>query len=275
MAVECAALVTLAVQLIGFVEIIYTVFNFDEEKYGIINIALVFYLQPIITYVAKLCAGNCLEGCLESGGCQNSLHCFNTTFDLAAEIVQFIFFIHYCSMEQHAIVILGICTVLQSILILCAPCFEDPAEKFEMNEEIGQGAIGCVCGAVFEGVGLALLFIPGDTPFKEKTYEVPFAFMCWLTSVFACMITKEKSFGKFYDISLTSFIATTACMIPYTVLLAAHWYAEWKFSINIIVGICASCCCCCTMCLSLGTVDKEKMRGEEDEEDSEYDEEEE
>lgn len=233
-------------------------FKFDEDKYGVIYIALVFYLQPILTFVVKTLAQFCITN-----------RCFSSAFDLAAEIIQFCLFCHFCNWQQQALVVLGICTVFQGILILLTPCFKEVKDVEEAaSEDFAVGCLSTCVSAIFEGVGLALLLIPGDTPFKEKTYEVPFAFMCWLTSLvmvamdLATSNPQNSLFSTITSNLQNSLFSTIACMVPYTAMLVGHFYGKWTFSIYIFVIIFASCCACCTLCIFVAvTMGKEEGRG--------------
>jgi len=272
MSSDCALFLVSITSLIGLFEIMFTVFNFDEDSYGILQIALVFYLEPIISAIFKFC----MVGFMRRQVC-----ICDFLFEVVSESLQCWLYVRYCSYSDQAMLWLILSAVTQVFLKTCAMspfCADEgqgdgtQAEQYaEAIDSMGKDCAPAICGAVIEGVGMLLLLIPGDSPFKEKTFEVPFAFMCWLLgySMAAQYVDKQETF----DGQLGLWFAWLgACMVPYTVILTVHHYMKSAFPAYVISLVMGSCFICGIMCMTCAQ--KSASHGSDEEEEEDADEEE-
>lgn len=271
--------------LIGLFEILYTVFNFDEDKFGVVYIALVFVLQPLITYVVQVLLMAFITGVTFS---VTPLNVVLGVFEIASESIQCWLYIHFCSYSDQAILCLVLAAVAQIVLktlnaVISACSDNDDELTVEGMARMWSGMCVNTCfGTFFDGIGLLLLLIP-DSPFQTKSFEVPFACLCWLVGVSLSLFSEDKD--KMYkdpdmpDADQQTQLALNIwgvmgsamfCMIPYTIMITVHFYAKSTLPVYIFAIIMGSCCLCCSSIIVCAPYWQE---GKEDAEDDEEDEE--
>lgn len=274
--------------LLGLFEILFTVFNFDEDKYGVFNIALVFVLEPIITQAVQF-----VFVAFMYNGDPSVINLFMGVYEIASESIQCWLYVHFCSFSHQAILCLVLAAVAQIFLkslnagiSACGANYEDMTEE-EKAREVYESYLTPSCvptcfGGVFDCIGLLLLLIP-DSPFLEKSFEVPFACMCWLIGLSINLIIedKEKMYkdGKMTGEGETTQLAQAVygmmnsamfCMIPYTIMITVHFYARMQFPVYILAMIMGSCCLCCFLIMAFHTPPDQQEDEEEELSDVEY-----
>jgi hypothetical protein len=160
------------INLIAVAENLYTVFQFDEDKFGAMYIALVLYIDPIATMVMKRYQAK--WGQLTSDISQEGCSCF--------------LFMWFCNFEEEAVIVLIAMTAVQVLLIVvlyvkenCIVAPEDTSKNAVMNGAGWKNVTCCFSLSayiVYGGIPLPYLLYQDEAPFRQKPFEVVLA--CWL-----------------------------------------------------------------------------------------------
>lgn len=176
--------------MISLGENVYTTFYFDEDKFGAMNIALIFCFEPILKAVVKhLCEWN------------------SFIYDFVSEGIQCFLFLYFCSYREDAQIILPALMAAQVFLMMVLKVKEKYVDKQpdkqpedqtdkemaakEPKEEISDKAFwkGCnVIRIVFTGLatGLPPLFYlcyQDEAPYRQKQFEVVLTCYYWVAGL--------------------------------------------------------------------------------------------
>eukprot|EP00931_Biecheleriopsis_adriatica_P060048 TRINITY_DN36034_c0_g1_i1.p1 TRINITY_DN36034_c0_g1~~TRINITY_DN36034_c0_g1_i1.p1 ORF type:complete len:320 (-),score=48.20 TRINITY_DN36034_c0_g1_i1:168-1058(-) len=160
------------INLITLAENLYTVFKFDEDKFGAMTIAVVLYCEPIYMMLTK-----------------NSRSKFGIFIsDLMQEVGFCIIFMYFCSFTEDAVIVLpamGAVQVLLSVVLYVKEnCIVTP--QATTKNQIIKTAKCCASlffYLIFGAIPLPYLLCQDEAPFRQKPFEVVLTCYLWFSDI--------------------------------------------------------------------------------------------
>lgn len=258
--------------LISLAENLFTTYYFDEDKFGVITIALIFCFEPILDSCVKQLM-NCTECSWD-----------NFLYDLISEGLQCFLYIHFCDYTDLSRIAIPAMMAAQVFLIIllkvkevcCSTAKEETDEQKEaafMAELLGwiQGNCMTLCTGLLP---LLYLLYQEEAPYRQKPFEMALAGYYWTQDVAlqynlkalkdsatekgqqkvaAIMMNKSKTL-KFTQ------LAQLAFSIYGMVLAWQYWFSPeidavfdkvftmFSMVMSVCVGICLPCAACQIIC---------------------------
>lgn len=170
------------IMLLSLVENLFTTYYFDEDKFGVVPLVLVFCFEPILDSIVKQLM-NCTE-------CDWD----NFLYDLISEGIQCFLFIHFCDYSDISKLILPLLMAGQVlIMIVCKikekVCEEKTEEKTEKQKE-DEYKVNCAIWFHSNLTTLVLGLLPlfylayqEVAPYRQKPFEMILTGYYWSKEV--------------------------------------------------------------------------------------------
>lgn len=171
---------TWIINFASLAENVVTTLYFDEDHFGTITLALIFCFEPVLDAIVKQLM-NCTK-------CDWD----NFAYDLISEGIQCFLYIHFCSYDENAVLILPILMAIQVFCMIVLKVKEKCSKQEEQSEEqkqMQQGlqVMGCImanCQGVCTGIfPLFYLLYSEEAPYRQKYFEVVLACYYWVADI--------------------------------------------------------------------------------------------